>query len=306
MATLAAAACLVPARADAQLQVARLSGTVFDVRHAPIAGATVVLHDAGGSLTQSATTDAAGSFVFPDVAPGSYLLRVEVAGSPVLSRPLVIRGSLPVEVILQAGAALSENVVVRGDADTNTAERSWSLSGERVRRASEPLPSHRVQSTLAAMPGWTMEDNGLLHVRGVDDGLLYVQDGIPIYERLDRLFGLPPNPSAIASVHVRDGYIPPEFGFKSGGVIEVRSESGIGGRWFGSVDAGTGTFDARHVSAAAAGPLGESGGLMLTTAHEQSSRFLDPVDPDNFHNDGQTTGAGAQFTWRGGGHLFTT
>ena len=36
------------------------------------------------------------------------------------------------------------------------------------------------------MPGWATEDNGLLHSRGVDDGFLYVVDGVPVYERLDQ------------------------------------------------------------------------------------------------------------------------
>jgi outer membrane receptor protein involved in Fe transport len=301
-----AAACAIPSRVDAQLQIATLSGIVLDVGGAPVAGAAVVLQDAGGSVTRAAITGSNGSFVMRDVAPGSYLLRAELGGSLLVSRPLVVRGSLPIEVLLHAGAAFGENVVVSGDADSNAPEHSWSLSGDRVRNTPEPLPSHAVQGALAALPGWTMEDNGLLHVRGVDDGLLYVRDGIPIYERLDRLFGLPPNASAISSLHVRDGYIPPEFGFKSGGVIEVRSESGMGRRWFGAVDAGMGTFTSRFVSAVAAGPVGEPGGVMLTATDERSSRFLDPVHPDNLHNDGRSTAAEAQFTWRSGAHLFTT
>ena len=306
MFVVAVAVCLLPLAAEAQLQVAVLSGTVVDVRRAPVVAASVVLHDAGGSVVRSATTNADGSFVMPDVAPGSYVLRVELGDSLLVSRPLVVRSSLPIEVQLQAGAAVTETVVVRGDAGTNTAEHSWSISGDRLRRTPEPLPSHRVQGALAALPGWTMEDNGLLHLRGVDDGLLYVQDGIPIYERLDRLFGLPPNASAIASLHVRDGYIPPEFGFKSGGVVEVRSESGVGGRWSASVDAGGGTFATRYVSAVAAGPAGRSGGLMFSGSDERSSRFLDPVDPDNLHNEGRATSGGAQFTARTGAHLFST
>ena len=144
-----------------------------------------------------------------------------------VTKPLVVRGSLPVELALQTGMAVAESIVVRGDAAANTTEHPWSLAGETVRDVGEPLPGQRVQGALAALPGWMSEDNGLLHIRGVDDGLLYVQDGIPVYARLDRLFGMPPNPSAIASMHVMNGYIPPEFGFKSGGVVEVRTESGI-------------------------------------------------------------------------------
>jgi outer membrane receptor protein involved in Fe transport len=149
------------------------------------------------------------------------------------------------------------------------------------------------------------EDNGLLHVRGVDDGLLYVQDGIPVYARLDRLFGMPPNPSAIASLHVLNGYVPPEFGFKSGAVVEVRTETGIRNSWSGTLDAGLADLGTRHVEGFASGPLRRGLGLMLTGSDERSSRFLDPVALENFHNEGRTSSLAAQVTYGPGKNLFS-
>jgi len=61
---------------------------------------------------------------------------------------------------------------------------------------------------VATTPGWATEDNGLLHARGVDDGFLYVVDGLPIYERLDRLFGIAPDPELTDSMPVITRYIP--------------------------------------------------------------------------------------------------
>src|SRR5207244_12271566 len=84
------------------------------------------------------------------------------------------------------------------------------------------------------------EDNGLLHVRGVDDGVLYDVDGVPVYERFDALSGLGPDLATLSSVNVMTGYIPPEFGLKSGAVIEVRSMSGRR-EWTGSADVGYGS-----------------------------------------------------------------
>ena len=68
---------------------------------------------------------------------------------------------------------------------------------------------------MATLPGWSSEDNGLLHVRGTDDGFLYVFDGVPVYERLDQLSGLGPDLSTVESISVITGYIPPEFGHKA-------------------------------------------------------------------------------------------
>jgi outer membrane receptor protein involved in Fe transport len=302
---LAALAVAPPAAAVAQLQVAVVHGRVIDSAAAPVSGAAVLLQDSSGNTVSSTSTADDGSFRMADVAPGTYGLRVEVGGSPVLSRTLVVRGSLPVELSLQTGVALSESIVVRGDAGSATVDHSWSIAGAAVREAAEPNPSGRVQATLASLAGWRMEDNGLLHVRGVDDGLLYVQDGIPVYARLDRLFGMPPNPSAIASLHVLNGYIPPEFGFKSGAVVEVRTETGIQGSWTGAFDTGIADLDTRHLEGFAAGPLGSRAGLMVTGSDERSSRFLDPVALENFHNEGRTSSVAAQLTYGTGGHLFT-
>ena len=115
--------------------------------------------------------------------------------------------------------------------------------------------------------------------------------------RLDWLFGMPPNPSGIASLHVLDGYIPPEFGFKSGGVVEVRTETGMRDAWAGTLDTGFADLGTRHVEGFAAGPIGGGAGLMLTGADEASSRFLDPVSLDNLHNDGRSSSLAAQLTF---------
>jgi outer membrane receptor protein involved in Fe transport len=292
-------------RLSAQLQVSQLHGRVVDAQSAGIARATVLLQDPSGRPIRSTVTNADGAFRIADVAPGSYVITVEVAGIAVLSRTLVVRGSLPVELTLQTGPSVAESIVVRGDAGSNTTERPWTLAGELVREDGEPLPSQRVQAALAGLPGWMAEDNGLLHVRGVDDGLLYVQDGIPVYARLDRLFGMPPNPSAIASLHVLNGYVPPEFGFKSGAVVEVRTETGMRNAWSATFDTGVADLGTRHVEGFTAGPIGGGAGLMFTGSDERSSRFLDPVALENFHNEGRTSSVAAQVTYGAGGNLFT-
>jgi outer membrane receptor protein involved in Fe transport len=296
---------LVPAPATAQLQVAHVRGIVTDPQGQPIVAAAVALTDPLGNAVARTTSAADGSFRIDDVVPGSYTVRVDAGGVVVLSQPLVVRGSLPIELTLKARPTLREEVIVRGDASANAAERPLTLAGDAVRRSVEPIPSQRVQAALASLPGWSAEDNGLLHVRGGDDGLLYVQDGIPVYGRVDRLFGLPPSPASIDSMHVLNGYVPPEFGFKAGAVVVVRSATGLRGAWNGSIDVGIADLDTRHVQGVAAGPLRSSGALMVTASDERSSRFLDPVDLENFHNEGRSRSASAQLTWLEDAGLFT-
>jgi hypothetical protein len=289
----------------AQLQVAVVRGAVLDVQGQPAAGAQVTIADPLGTVVASTHTDPSGRFQFRDIVPGAYMVYVDFGGTRELARPLVVRGAIPIELLLKTGLAVHEEVVVRGDAGSNTVEDPSTIAGDSVRRSGEPLPGQRIQAALADVRGWSAEDNGLLHVRGVDDGLLYVQDGIPVYERMDRLFGQPLTPAAISSMHVLDGYIPPEFGYKSGAVVVVRSMSGMGGGWSGSLDAGVADIATRHVQAIGAGPIGRSFGVMFSTSTEESSRFLDPVDLANLHNDGRSTQGAAQLTWLKGTRLFT-
>ena len=59
---------------------------------------------ASGSLGQSHPSHGDrgdGSFELIDVAPGAYVVKVEVGGTVAVTRALVVRGSLPVELTLQ-------------------------------------------------------------------------------------------------------------------------------------------------------------------------------------------------------------
>ncbi len=153
-----------------------------------------------------------------------------------------------------------------------------------------------VQEAVATLPGWATEDNGLLHVRGSDDGFLYVIDGVPVYERLDQLSGLAPDLSTIESINVLTGYIPPEFGYKAGGVIELSSKS-RSNTWTGSLQAQRGSDHDISGAISIGGPLNRQLAMTIAAAAQRSDRFLDPVHPDNLHNDGDVAGGTAQLTW---------
>jgi outer membrane receptor protein involved in Fe transport len=77
----------------------------------------------------------------------------------------------------------------------------------------------------------------------------------------------------------------------------VRSASRAADAWSGNVDLGVGSDDARDVSTVAGGPVGHSTALTFGLAGVTSSRFLDPVHPDNLHNSGGTLSGGGQFGW---------
>jgi outer membrane receptor protein involved in Fe transport len=288
-----------PVPSFAQRQSARVHGTVIDSQGQPAPNTAVVLADPLGAALQRATTDPAGRFTFEDVAPGRFTLRTEsAAAGQSASIPITVESALPVEVVLRLPPRLQEAVQVEGRVDAVSTRAS--LGAESLAAVPVRVRGRSLQDAIATLPGWATEDNGLLHARGVDDGFLYVIDGVPVYERLDTLNGVAPDTTTIGSINVVTGYVPPEFGYKAGGVIEVRSLAATD-RWRMTGDVGIGTFTTAHGGVVAGGRLSSSVGLHVAASSARSDRFLDPVHPDNLHNTGGQGATSGDLDSRGGG-----
>ena len=281
----------------AQLQQGVVQGVLLAPDGARASNAVVTLLDRLGVPIASAPA-ADGTFVLENIPVGIYALRATAAGLAATVRQVSVTSAVPVRLRVRLSAVAAEQVQVYGEeggpGDTTT---RVTLGGDAVRRAPARLRSRGLQDAIATAQGWATEDNGLLHVRGVDDGFLYVIDGVPVYERLDGLFGMTPDPAMVDTLTIVTGNIPAEYGWKAGGVLEVRSAAGAADDWSGSIDAGAGSHDTREVSAIAGGPLAAAGAVTLGLSRSSSSRFLDPVHPDNLHNDGASWSGGGQAGW---------
>jgi hypothetical protein len=289
-----------PLAAAAQLQRATIEGIVRGPDDAPVSGAVVALLDGLGETLTSVATSGDGRFRLANVAPGIYAIRADAPPLSGTVRGLAVGGALPVDVNVRLSAVAAEQIVVRSEGEVqpgSTATRV-TLAGDAVRRVPARIRSRGLQDAIATVPGWSTEDNGLLHVRGVDDGFLYVIDGVPIYERLDGLFGIAPDPALVDSITVSTGYISPEFGLKSGGVIEVRSAERVSDTWASAIELSGGSDASTELSGVAGGPLGSATALTLGIASQRSDRFLDPVHPENLHNTGGAVSGGAHATWQ--------
>jgi TonB-dependent receptor-like protein/carboxypeptidase family protein len=303
---LAAASALAAATAArAQLQLSVVSGRVLGPDGAAVADARVALRDPLGEAIATVTTDREGRFRLGNVAPGVYHLGA--AAPPLRSavQRITVSGGLPMEVDLRLAAHLSESVAVASDESAAGGSSRTALAGEAVRRAPTALRGNALRSAVATTPGWTSEDNGLVHYRGVDDGLLFVIDGVPVYERLDPQFGVGFDATTLQSVQVLSGYIAPEFGLRSGGVIEVRSRGAAVDSWAGLLEAGAGSHDTQALAGLAQGPLGARASLTVSLAGERTARFLDPVSLDNLHNTGSSGGGQAELVFAPGADLLT-
>ena len=64
----------------AQTTLGRVAGTVLDESGAVLPGATITLINTGTDQTQTAVTDAAGAFLFPQVPVGTYKVSIAMQG----------------------------------------------------------------------------------------------------------------------------------------------------------------------------------------------------------------------------------
>ena len=291
-----AATLFTTAPATAQLQLAAIRGVVLDPSDLVIPGATIDLTDPLGSVISSTTSDDRGRFAITSVAPGRYALRASIGGFAPLTHAVQIADALPMEIVLRLALRTATEVLVDEGMLPDVPSTRTSIAGTTLAHIPVRVMAKGVQEAVATLPGWATEDNGLLHVRGSDDGFLYVIDGVPVYERLDQLSGLAPDLSTVESINVLTGYIPPQFGYKAGGVIELSSRSPAS-TWMGALQAQRGSDHDTSGTISIGGPLTQQLTMTLGAAAQRSDRFLDPVHPDNLHNDGDVAGGSAKLTW---------
>jgi len=287
---------LLASSAHAQLQLATIRGVLLDPGGAVLPDATIELCDPLGGVLASRSSDATGRFSFTNIAPGRYTVRASSSGFESVIHALTIESALPQDLELRMALRTVVELIVDYAGEPDSPTTRMSVAGSSIAQVPVRSITKGIQEVVATLPGWATEDNGLLHVRGTDDGFLYVIDGVPVYERLDQLSGLGPDLGTVESINVVTGYIPAEFGYKAGGVIDVRSKSAATD-WVGAVQIEQGTERDTGGSVSAGGPLGRGVTVNLATAGQRSGRFLDPVHPDNLHNRGNVAGGTGQLTW---------
>ena len=275
-------------------QATLITGTVIDFNGNKAKGATVALLDSLGLTIETVNVDDTGYFVFKEVPLGTYSVVANRPPYRSIAKLIVLETPLPIDIEFRLLPEATETVLVERPITPPGTMRT-TLSGEMIRHTPARLQSRGLGKVLSTLPGFSSEDNGLLHVRGVDDGFLYVEDGVPIYDRIDASFGVAPDSATIETIHVLAGYIPPEFGLKSGAVIEVQTAIPKNSKWLGNLNFGFGSDNLQSLRSTAAGPLGRGLGLSLSVATEQSKRFLDPVHPKNFHNKGNVLSGNIKF-----------
>ncbi len=226
-----------------QSTAGRVLGTVSDQSGAAVAGATVVVTDLQRGTSRSITTGEDGTYVAPDLQPGTYKIHVESKGFKSIERPNVlieVATDVRADFTLQPGQ-VSETVVVTEEVpllNTTSATLGGTLSNKEINDL--PLNGRNYENLLQLRPGVmrypgggfsTTSTNGL---RAEDNA--YLVDGLFNSEPFsgqgiingagiagDSATILPID--SIQEFNVQEN-APAEYGWKPGAIVNVGLKSG--------------------------------------------------------------------------------
>ena len=227
---LLAVACL-PSAALGQMASGAISGDVRDQAGAALAGASVTVSRIETRLLKTVTSASDGGFVCPALSPGTYDVRIELAGfRSVVQRGVDLRTGESVRLEFHlAIVGVIETVTVQEDATRRAGDASG-LGQVIDARFVTGLPLNgRTFIQLAALaPGVALPPGSLLpRINGGRPRTNeYLFDGISVLQPEPGQVAFFPIPEAIAQFTVETNSPPAEFGRFNGGVINLTTRSG--------------------------------------------------------------------------------
>ncbi len=226
----------------AQVLKAQVLGTISDSTGGVIPGATVRLTETNQNITRERQTNESGLFVFPNLDPGIYEVRVEVEGFNAAVRgniDVLPNTTARVNLELQPGA-VTETVTVTGAPpllQTDRADTGAKIESKQLQEL--PLLYNRnYQGLLSLVPGvgrlsrphsqfYNSQDSLAVRVNGQGRQFNNFQiEGIENKIDNGNLTALVPPAEAIQTVDISTSNFDPEFGNAGGSVVNVTLRSG--------------------------------------------------------------------------------
>ncbi len=293
---------LLPCFAHAQIQIGTLRGTVLDENSATVKGSIVQLSNKLSGYRRTVQSNESGEFFFNNLPLANYLIIVEAPGFATHRSVTDVRSNVPIFVSIRlpvAGSSTFVEVEANGDlVDRFSSSTETRVDQSRIERSVNTVRGRSVQKLVATAAGATTQNNGLIHIRGVEDGLLYVVDGVPTSDRVDAVSASSFDEDDIRSLNVIVGNFPAEFGGRSAAVVQIHPRSGIDEKAFGSLTTNHGNFRTNDVAGNFGGNIKERFGIFLSGASSRSDRYLDPVDERNFNNRGKRLSFNSRADWQ--------
>ncbi|MFN8007554.1 MAG: TonB-dependent receptor, partial [Terriglobia bacterium] len=274
----------------AQTKLGRLVVQLSDESGSAVAGVEALLQSGEIHLQQKSLSNSSGELFFRGLPYGAYLLTIEDSRFEPVHESLSISNGVSKDLHLTLKVhALVEQVTIADTPplmDPQKTNSSLYRGEEQIQRRLASMPNRDTVNMVASLPGWVLENSGVLHPRGSEYQTQYVLDGIPVLENRSPAFASGPLLDSTESMEVITGGIPAEYGRKLGGVINVSSQPGNNlshgsvGIYGGSEDllGGAFVFGGQH----------NQWGYSAAFSGSRSNRYLDPPDIQNYHNQGNT------------------
>ncbi len=236
----------------AQLSTASLNGVVRDATGAVVPRASVTLHNSDTGVERNTFTNDTGTYVFSDINPGRYTLRVTAPSfstKQVSDFVLAVNQTATIDIALDPGA---QTVVVSVEATSeqlqvSTAELGTVIAGNQVHDL--PLNGRNFTQLLSLTPGVAPISVGQNSMGGRSGGFAapiaegaaftfpsingatnrsnyFLTDGMNNFAAFLSTYAVPPIVDAIQEFKVVSHTDSSEFGSVLGGVVNVVTKSG--------------------------------------------------------------------------------
>ena len=244
----------IAAHAHAAPDEGSVTGAVTDAVGKPVRNATVSVQNASGAAVNEAKTDADGRFAIGHVTPGTYAIVVTAPGFA--SGSSVTTTTAGAESAVSVKLAQSDTLDVQVNAkrldrarngllpETGSSVYRFSQADINARPAGQDTPLNQV---LLQAPGVASDSYGQLHVRGDHANLQYRVNGIIIPEPISG-FGQALDTRIIDQVNLLTGALPAQYGYRTAGVVDIRTKTGDAGNG-GSIDVFGGSHQTIKTSA---------------------------------------------------------
>lgn len=275
-----------------------VSGIVMNALGRPIADAAVTLKSADNHGVLKTRTDRRGLFHFKATKPGAYVITIRSAAFAPARATVTLprRAATPIKITLESIPAL----VLPVRAKRIFAQNGLSSSGNNrytlTARDIADLPEGGATSfnqVMLQMPGVALDQNQEIHVRGEHMGIQYQMNGVmlPLDMNTDPTFTQLLNSYFVQSVSLMDGVLPARYGYRTSGVIDIRTKNGCDGDGNNATIMG-GQRDTAQGNFQVGGCKGDLGYFLTGTFTQSNLGFSSAVpSPDPIH-DAVTQGQG--------------
>lgn len=207
-----------------------VQGVVTDPSGGVMQAVTVTLSNPVTQFTRSATTDAAGKFVFHNIPPNPYHLSVEAQGFKTYQQDVEIKSGVPVDVTIKLDVGVAEAVSVVADAQ-DIVEKDPTAHTDIGQAVIERIPLAATpglnQVITYASPGVVADSNGFFHPVGDHAQTQFSIDNQPITDQQSRLYSNQLSQDAVQSMEIITGVPPAEYGDKTSLVVHIVTKSGL-------------------------------------------------------------------------------